>query len=358
MVFGLFGKDKGPATAEISPYQQVVEVKKNESLLQSALSAGIDFPHSCKVGTCVQCRCKLTEGKVKAIRDFSYVLSVEELQAGYILACQARVKPGEHIRVEVELEAGRPKFDKQKFTAEVVAVETLTHDIKALTLKIPGRLEYVAGQYAELSLPEFDRPREYSFAAAAQSGGSDELLFYIRHVPGGAFTDWLFLADRVGETVLVEAPTGNFWLRDGDQPLLMVGGGSGLAPLKAIIEDALQRGVKRDLVFLFGARAQRDLYAMEELSKLGESWQGQFEIVPVLSDEATDSGWQGLEGFVHTAITADVVSDLANRHAYLCGPPVMIDAAIEVMNGAGIHSDHIHYDKFLDASSMAAASTE
>ena len=354
MVFGLFGKDKGPATAEILPYQQVVEVKKNESLLQSALSAGIDFPHSCKVGTCVQCRCKLTEGKVKAIRDFSYVLSVEELQAGYILACQARVKPGEHIRVEVELEAGRPKYAKQQFAGEVTAVETLTHDIKALTLKIPVKLEYVAGQYAELSLPEFDRPREYSFAAAAQPGGSNELLFYIRHMPGGRFTDWLFSADRVGETIQVEAPTGDFWLRDSAQPLLMVGGGSGLAPLKSIIEDAVQRGVKRDLVFLFGARAQRDLYAMDELNKLGESWQGQFEIVPVLSDEAVESGWQGLQGFVHTAITTEVISDLSSRHAYLCGPPVMIDAAITVMNAAGIHSDHIHYDKFLDASSLGA----
>ena len=354
MVFGLFGKDKGPATAEISPFQQTVEVKKNESLLQSALAAGIEFPHSCKVGTCVQCRCKLTEGKVKAIRDFSYVLSVEELQAGYILACQARVKPGDHVRVEVELETGRPKFDKQQFSAVVESVETLTHDIKALRLKIPGKLEYVAGQYAELSLPELDRPREYSFAAAAQTGGTDSLLFYIRRVPGGAFTEWLFSADRTGEVVQVDAPTGNFWLRESEQPLLLVGGGSGLAPLKAIIEDALQRHVKRDLVFLFGARAQRDLYAMDELNKLGESWQGQFEIIPVLSDEPSDSGWAGLQGFVHTAITADVVSNLVDRHAYLCGPPLMIDAAIEVMNNAGIHSDHIHYDKFLDASNLAS----
>ncbi|MBL4622370.1 MAG: 2Fe-2S iron-sulfur cluster binding domain-containing protein [Immundisolibacteraceae bacterium] len=353
MVFGLFGKHKGPAKAEISPFQQTIEVQKNESLLQAALAAGIDFPHSCKVGTCVQCRCKLTEGKVKAIRDFSYVLSVEELQAGYILACQARVKPGEHIRVDVELETGRPKFEKQQFSAVVESVETLTHDIKALTLKTPSKLEYVAGQYAELSLPEIDRPREYSFAAAAEPGGSDRLLFYIRHVPGGVFTDWLFSADRTGESVQINAPTGNFWLRESEQPLLLVGGGSGLAPLKAIIEDALQRHVKRDLVFLFGARSQRDLYAMDELAALGRSWQGQFEIIPVLSDEPSDSGWQGRQGFVHTVIKADVVSDLNNRHAYLCGPPVMIDAAIEVMNAVGIHGDHIHYDKFLDASNLA-----
>lgn len=353
MVFGLFGnKALGPATALIKPFAKSIEVKKNESLLQAALAANIDFPHSCKVGTCVQCRCKLTVGKVKAIRDFSYVLSIEELNAGYILACQARVKPGEHIEVEVELEAGRPQFAKQQFSGQVVSVADLTHDTKALTIKIDGKLEYAAGQYAELSLEGFDRPREYSFASAVQSGGNEELSFIVRHVPGGRFTDWLFAQDRSGESVDVQGPTGNFWLREGPEPLLFVAGGSGLAPLKAILEDGVQRGVKRDLVFLFGARAQRDLYLMEELQQIGSQWQGDFKLIPVLSDEPADSEWQGARGFVTTEINEAVVSQLATRHGYLCGPPVMIDAAIAVMVAAGIPSDHIHYDKFLDASSL------
>jgi len=353
LVFGLFGnKAKGPATATIKPYGKQVEVQKNESLLQAALSAGIDFPHSCKVGTCVQCRCKLTTGQVKAIRDFSYVLSVEELNAGYILACQARVKPGEHIEVEVELESGRPEFEKQSLIGTVQSVLDLTHDTKGMTVKIDGKLEYAAGQYAELSLEGFDRPREYSFASAAQAGGSDELEFIIRHVPDGRFTGWLFAEDRTGESINVQGPTGNFWLREGSEPLLFVAGGSGLAPLRAILEDGVKRRVKRDVVFLFGAREQRDLYLIDELQQIGEQWQGGFQLLPVLSGEAEDSDWQGARGLVTTAINESVVPQLATRHAYLCGPPVMIDAAIEVMAAAGIESEHIHYDKFLDSSSL------
>jgi NAD(P)H-flavin reductase/ferredoxin len=353
LVFGLFGKsDKGPATAVIRPFDRTVEVLKNESLLQAALSAGIDFPHSCKVGTCVQCRCKLTTGKVKAIRDFSYVLSIEELNAGYILACQARVRPGEQIEVEVELESGRPQFPRQSLTGTVQSVEELTHDIRVLTIKVDGRMEYAAGQYAELSLDGFDRPREYSFAKVATTGGSDLLSFIVRRVPGGRFTDWLFAEDRVGEIVRVQGPTGNFWLREGEAPLLFVAGGSGLAPLKAILEDGVDRRVKRDVVFLFGAREQRDLYLMEELQEIGAQWQGDFTLMPVLSDEAEDSDWRGARGLVTTAINDAVVPGLPSRHAYLCGPPVMIDAAIEVMTAAGIASENIHYDKFLDSSSL------
>ncbi|MEL0082073.1 MAG: 2Fe-2S iron-sulfur cluster binding domain-containing protein [Gammaproteobacteria bacterium] len=353
---GLFGKKaSGPATASIKPYDRQIEIQKNESLLQAALAAGIEFPHSCKVGTCVQCRCKLVEGKVRAIRDFSYVLSIEELNAGYILACQARIKPGDHIEVEVELESGRPQFEKQDFQGSITSIVDLTHDIKAVTVKIDGKVDYVAGQYAELSLDGFDRPREYSFAAAAEPGGSDELAFIIRHVPGGRFTDWLFTGHRVGETVMVAAPTGNFWLREGLEPLLFIAGGSGLAPLKAMLEDGVRRGVKRDVDFLFGARTQRDLYLIDELEAIGRRWRGKFRLIPVLSDESDDSDWQGERGLVTRAIDVSFFDDLAARHAYLCGPPVMIDAAIEVLNAAGIHGDHIHYDKFLDSSSVKEA---
>ncbi len=353
MVLGLFGsKSKAPATATIKPFEQTVKIAKGESLLQAALSAGVDFPHSCKVGTCVQCKCKLMSGSVKAIRDFSYVLSVDELQQGYILACQARVKQGDHIDVEVELEAGRPELPRVETQGQIQAIEDLTHDIKKITVSLNEKMVYVAGQYAELSLPGFDRPREYSFATAPDEGGNREVSFFIRHVPGGKFTDWLFLEDRTGEHLAVAGPSGNFWLRESPRPLLCIAGGSGLAPLKAIIEDALKRGVKRDLVLLFGARTEQDLYQMEQVSALGNQWAAEFELVPVLSDEPEASGWQGERGYVHTAIHDQVVSDLTNRQAYLCGPPVMIDAAIEVMKAAGIDSDNIFYDKFVDASSL------
>lgn len=353
-MFGLFKRaPKAPGVACIEPLGVEVQVPASHSVLQAALEAGVDFPHSCKVGTCTSCRSKLLEGQVRAIRDFSYVLSADELSAGYILACQAKIRPGERIRLEVEVDTHRPHFQAAHYSGEIAALTDLTHDIKALRVRLDRPLAYAAGQYASLRPAHLERARDYSFAAAPGQGGSRELLFYVRHTPGGGFTDWLFGAARVGDALDVDGPHGDFWLRPAEAPLLLVAGGSGLAPIRALLEEAAGAGVARDAVFLFGARTQRDLYDLEAMAAIGGRWHGRFRFVPVLSEEPAASDWAGARGLVTELIDGQQVPDLAARHAYLCGPPRMIDAALAVLARAGVPDLHIHYDKFLDASSLA-----
>jgi p-cymene methyl-monooxygenase electron transfer component len=353
VVFGFLKRgSKEPGVVRIEPLGIEVAVPGNQSVLQAALEAGVDFPHSCKVGTCTSCRSKLLEGEVKAIRDFSYVLSAEELKAGYILACQAKVRAGERVRLEVELDTHRPHFQAARYAGRIAVLTELTHDIRLLRIMLDRPLAYAAGQYVSLRPKHLERARDYSFATAPGAGGSHELTFYVRLTPGGAFTEWLFREARAGDALEVEGPHGDFWLRPDEAPLLFVAGGSGLAPIRAILEEALHAGVARDAVFLFGARAQRDLYDLERVADVAARWQGNFRFVPVLSEEPPDSDWGGARGLVTSLITPAAITALADRHAYLCGPPRMIDAALEALARAGVPDRHVHYDKFLDASTL------
>ena len=353
MIKSLFGGSREPGIAVIEPSATEIRVARSQSILQAALDRGFAFPHSCKVGTCTRCRCRLLEGQVKQIRDFSYALSAEELREGYILACQSRVKPGSRVRLQIDIDAAAPRHLEVMTAGTIVAQRPLTHDITELTVRVDQPLEYTAGQYAALGRPELPRPRDYSFATAPVPGGRAELSFFIRKVPGGAFTEWLFEQRRIGEALTVTGPRGDFWLRGADAPLLLVAGGSGLAPLLALLEAAVAEGVQRDAVLLFGARAQRDLYCVDAVDAIAARWRGAFRFVPILSEEPIASSWQGARGLVTDPIQPAQIPALSAHHAYLCGPPAMIDAAIEILVAVGLPLEHIHYDKFLDASSLS-----
>ncbi|WP_029889233.1 2Fe-2S iron-sulfur cluster-binding protein [Polycyclovorans algicola] len=355
-MFSLFKRQEPElGRVRIEPFGKEITVPKEQSILQAALDAGLPFPHSCKVGTCMTCRSLLRSGAVKPIRDFSYVLSGEELQAGYILACQAKVKPGEKCVLEIDVEADAPRHRQFTVAATLTGKKHLAHDIIELRLRSNGFFPYTAGQYAELKATGFDRGRAYSFASKLGAGGSQEFRFFVRKIPGGDFTTWLFETAQVGDSIELNGPFGNFWLRSGIAPLVCIAGGSGLAPLISILQAAAESQVKRELALLFGARTQRDLYALDEIKCLASSWPAKFTFIPVLSDEPEGSDWSGLRGLVTQALTQTQIPDLALRHAYLCGPPPMIDAAILVLNQVGVDHRHIHYDKFLDASDLARA---
>jgi NAD(P)H-flavin reductase len=135
--------------------------------------------------------------------------------------------------------------------------------------------------------------------------------------------------------------------------LLFVAGGSGLAPVLSVLEGAARAQVRRDAVLLFGARARRDLYKLDDIAAISARWAGSFRFLPVLSHEPPDSDWSGARGLVTDFLAPRHVPNIASRHAYLCGPPGMIDAAMGILSAAGVSAEHIHYDKFLDAGSLA-----
>ncbi|MFN4134698.1 MAG: 2Fe-2S iron-sulfur cluster-binding protein [Novosphingobium sp.] len=318
------------------------EVGRNETVLEAALKSGIAYPHDCTVGTCGSCRTRLLEGKVDAITPFGYTLSREELQAGYILACQA--VPESDLVISVPLGGSAPRAT----AGRIVAQRQLTHDIRAVTWEVAAPVEYRAGQYMSVHCAGMPGPRSYSFSNAPLAGGRSHLSAFVRLVPGGAFTEALFAGQLDDAEFTIEAPHGGFWLREGEGPIVLVGGGSGLSPLMSLLEDAVARGIARDAILLFGARTERDLYCLDEIAQIASRWRGRFEFRPVLSDEQ-------VAGRRHGLVTAEIPSALmdlggsAGVQGYLCGPPGMIDAGVAVLVAAGVPVTSIFYDKFTDA---------
>ena len=294
----LFGK-KQPARITIDGLEAALEARPKETVLGAALREGLRFPNDCRVGGCGTCKCRLVEGKVEERTDKAYVLSAEELRAGYILACQSVPKGTVRIAVDGLADATdeRPVVNLR---GRVAARRELTHDTAEITVALEGSLAYTAGQYARLSMPGLvDESRCYSFARAPRStGGDSELVFFVREVPGGAMSPRLVRDDVVGNEVRVEGPFGDFRLRDAKGPLVAVAGGSGLAPILALLEDALAHKVSRPVVLLFGARTEADLYALDPIETLRFSWPAPFTFVPVLSHEREGSAWQGARGLV------------------------------------------------------------
>jgi p-cymene methyl-monooxygenase electron transfer component len=336
-------------TVTAQPSGRQFSVTRDQSILEAALAQGIAFPHSCTVGTCGSCKCRLVSGKIREISNFGYILSAEELRGHIILACQAAAKSD--VTLDVPGLSDKMLHPAQAYEATLVATADLTHDIKRVTFKLDRPLQFDAGQYAHLSAPGVLGARAYSFASAPLASGNLEVEFFIRRITDGVFTEWLFAADRRGEVFKLHGPSGNFWLRTSRAPMLAVAGGSGLAPLLSILRDAAATQVGRPCVVLFGARSQRDLYALDEIAAIGRDWNGKLLFVPVLSDEPTDSTWTGARGLVteHLAIHFKSLAS-SEAEAYLCGPPPMIDAAIPVLATLGLSAQHIHFDKFLDGS--------
>lgn len=358
-MFGLFGGKKQDWQADINAGQHKINVKAGDNLLNAALELGIPWPHDCRVGSCATCKCKLKSGKIKKLTDFSYVLDPDQLNDGTILACQTRLKSD--VVVEVELEEASHAHQVVSFEGTLTQINDLTHDIKEIVIKadysLPSR-SGVAGQYAEVNVTGVSGPRSYSYAKAPENENEDEVTFFVRLVPGGEFTEWLFAEDRTGEKLTVSGPYGHFWMRPDNSHMVCIAGGSGVSSIKAILESAVNEQVERNCLFLFGARTQQDLYCLKEMAEIGSKWNPvySFEFVPVLNMEPEGSDWEGATGLVTDYLKSAYVDTgkiaLGEAQGYLCGPPPMIDAAIEVMVDQGMSNDNIYFDKFLDASSM------
>ncbi|MFO0696767.1 MAG: 2Fe-2S iron-sulfur cluster binding domain-containing protein [Polyangiales bacterium] len=345
----LFGKKKA-RTLTIEGVDSPISLDGKETILKAALREGIRFPNDCRVGGCGTCKCRLVEGKVDELTESAYVLSAEDLEKGYVLACQSVPKTSVKIVVD-RLETGAASHPVIQAKGTIARRRPLTHDIAELVVSLDRPITYTAGQYARLSVPSIgEADRSYSFARACPSGGTSEVSFFVREVPGGMLSPFLAKGACEGASVVVEGPFGDFRLHTSARPILAIAGGSGLAPIRALLEDAASTKCDRPVVFLFGARTQADLYEVDAIEAIRRSWSGPFVFVPVLSHEPADSAWQGARGLVTSQIEPHVD---AGAEAYLCGPPPMIDAAIAELERFGLRADRIFFDKFLDQSHLA-----
>lgn len=311
-------------------------VEAGETILQAGLRHHFALPFGCQSGGCASCRVRLAAGQVTHTMP-PPSLSQGELDAGYVLMCLAQ--PQNDVTLELHQPTNIAALRPQRWPCRVQSRQWLAHDVLGLQLKLPkgNRFEYLPGQYIDILL---DGGRRRSFSIASAPDGQF-IELHIRVTPGGKFAHWAAheMPDR--QMLEFEGPLGAFYLREDSRPIVMIAGGTGIAPLRAMLQAALPRG-NRQVQLYWGARSQRDLYLDEALRDWATRYP-QFRYIPVLSE--ADADWSGETGFVHEAVSR-AHPTLNGYAAYLSGPPVMVRAGKEAMITAGIDADHLFYDAF------------
>jgi CDP-4-dehydro-6-deoxyglucose reductase len=312
-----------PYEITIKPSDHRFACDDGETVLGAAMRADLMIPYGCRNGACGTCKGRILDGEVDYGAYQSATLTEQEKAQRFALFCVAKPKSPLTIEVREVRRAGDIRI--RKLPCRIEKIEKVAPDVAVVSLKLPAndRLQYLAGQYIDLLLKD-GRRRSFSIATAPED---DTLLdLHVRHVPGGAFSGQLFTEFKGREIMRFEGPYGAFYLReDSDKPIIFVAGGTGFAPIKAVIEHALHHGVERPMVLYWGVRSLRDLY----LPKLAGEWQARlkdFSFIPVLSDPLPEDNWPGRTGFVHKAVMADF-PDLSGYQVYACGGPAMIDVA-------------------------------
>lgn len=321
-------------------------VDSEESVLAAALRQGVALLHDCTEGGCGTCRVRLMEGCV-GYAEYPLALTPEEEAEGFALACQARPQSDLVISTERPL---APCSDPGRHTATVEAVRLLGRDVVHLTLALPNAdsLVYRPGQYLNVLLDDGNR-RSFSMASVPNGKTVD---LHIRKVGGGFFTDGHLPRLRPGDKLDVELPHGLFCCRKEDfRPLLMVATGTGLAPIKSILESLMDDPDCPPVSLYWGMRREADLYLHDEITSWGERL-CDFQYVPVLSRPS--ASWTGRQGYVQEVATEDI-GDFSEHAIYMCGSPTMIASARKLFVANGANPGFIYADAFNFQHTLAAA---
>jgi ferredoxin-NAD(P)+ reductase (naphthalene dioxygenase ferredoxin-specific) len=322
-------------------HDQPVPVQAGDTVLASLLRAGLAFPFSCQAGNCGTCKCELVSGDVHELEYSEHALSAAERARGIVLACRAQVWDDTVIRrIDAEELVVHPS---RVMRCRVLELEDLTHDIKGVRLAIEagGPFTFSAGQYAQLEFAP-GLSRHYSMASTPDE---PELVFHIRHMPDGRTSRYVATQLKAGDRVKVSGPLGIAYLREAHRgPVLLVAGGSGLAPIQSILCTLLESGHEAAVTLYFGVRSERDLYH-EPLLKDLVAKHANFSYQVVLSEQIGASGRR--YGLVHEAIDLNGMEDLM---VYMAGPPVMVEAASAALTARGLAPRQIHADAFYNQS--------
>ena len=324
-------------------------VRMGETLLDAGLRAGLDLPYECRNGACGLCLCTVHHGSVDH-GPFQQSALPESLRArGQTLMCCAT--PRSDVAIEViRADGHKPASAVRSYQGHVDTLERLSQDLIRLTVSLPDgeHIRFKAGQYINIILDDGQR-RAYSFANAPADSETIEL--HVGLVPGGRFTGHVFTDMKVGDTLRFEGPLGRFTLHESELPILFVAGATGFAPVKSIVEDAFNRGLRRPMWLYWGVRRRDNLY----LAALAEQWQREhdnFHFVPVLSEATAADDWNGRQGLVHEAMLADF-PDMRGYEIYVCGSVKMVEAAVPAFILQGLDEGLCFSDAFMPSANRS-----
>ncbi len=329
-------------TCTLLPSGHTYTVPDDTTLLEAALEAGLTLPYGCRNGACGACKAKVTTGLIDYGNAQEHALTAEDRDRGFALTCCA--KPLSDVALEVHEVGSQKDIPVKTMPCRVHELRMAAEDVMVMKLKLPTneRLQFLAGQYIEFLLPEGKR-RAFSLANAPHE--DDLLELHLRLIPGGSFTAQVFSTMKVKDILRFEGPLGTFRLREeSDKPMIMVAGGTGFAPIKALIEHAIHNHIKRPIALYWGAKNRAELY----LPDLPQQWAAahpHITYVPVLSEPTASDAWSGRTGFVHQVALEDF-ADLSGHQAYVCGAPVMVEAALRDFVAHGLPADEFFADIF------------
>ena len=310
-------------------------------MLEAAQRAGIALPYSCRAGVCGSCRAVLVSGKCDYPRNPPLALSGENKANRAILLCQAT--PLSDLSIEAREVTSVEDVAKRQLDVVVTEKRQLAPDVVGLHLQpAPGEtaLNWLPGQYLDIVLPD-GKHRPFSIAGNPRADGTIEL--HVRHVAGGGFTSWVANGLNVGDVLRIEAPLGTFVPReDSERPIIFMAGGTGFAPVKAVVEHFIELGSRRPIDVYWGARSAADLYQYE----VARGWEARapnLRFHAVVSDPERTQGLR--EGLVHEAVLEDH-PDLSGFDLYMSGPPPMISSGRILFAEAGLPADKLYFDSF------------
>lgn len=343
LIAEFFFANYGECKVDVNDGERSFKVEGGQNLLATLAGQKLFLPSGCGGrGSCGTCKCKVLDGAGPLLPTETPYLNDHERKNNIRLACQIKV------RNDIKIEVPEEMLSIKEFDTVIEKITDYTHDIKGLRFKLPEgeTVKFKAGQFANLFSQPYDEVREstsraYSISSAPSDNKAIELV--IRYVPNGMVTTYVFKHLKEGDKAKLIGPFGEFFLRDTDREIICIAGGSGLAPIRSIILDMVDRGINnRKATFFFGAISQRDLYYVEEFKAI-ENQHPWFKFVPALSK---DPGNHPYENGLITDVVARHYGNLANMEAYLCGSPGMIDACDKVLTSKGMPREQIFYDKF------------
>jgi len=328
-------------TMTVLPSGRRIPCPARHSVLDACLAGGLRMPYNCRSGECGECMATLHAGEVEQSPGADpAVYCAADRARGRILTCMSFARSDLELTVVERATAAGPRVARIGATVE----EQCWHgpELVELHLRTPRPVGYRAGQYFEFVIPGISPNRHFS---VANRPGATRLSFHLRLHPEGMVSEHVRSRLSVGDRVELVGPHGRFGLTENAwRPAICVAGGTGMAPIRAMLEQAFHQGDKRPVRYFYGARTRQELYCLEDMAALAAD-NPRFSFLPVLSEEPEHSDWRGARGLV-TEVLERELGDAFGAEGYLCGPPAMVDRAIEVLTAAGLAEEDIRYDKF------------
>lgn len=315
---------------------------EDQTVADASYRARINIPLDCRDGACGTCKCKAESGRYDLGDNFiEDALSEDEISEGYVLTCQMRAESDCVIRIPASSQLC--KTEQASFEAAISDVRQLSASTIALSIKGESlsRLAFLPGQYVNLKVPGSEQSRAYSFSSLQKDG---EVSFLIRNVPGGLMSSFLTNLAKAGDSMTLAGPLGSFYLRPIQRPLLLLAGGTGLAPFTAMLEKIAEQGSEHPLHLIYGVTNDFDLVELDRLQALAAR-------IPNFTFSACvanpDSQYPQ-KGYVTQHIEPRHLND-GDVDVYLCGPPPMVEAVSQYVREQGITPVNFYYEKFAAA---------